>query len=110
MEISVNDTFLADIKEGYQHDDFCTKLSETVPGVEFQNGLWYVVNHLVIPKWKQLRESLYWLAHNSAGHFGADKCYALLKDSYFWPGIANPSGLISLGYYQMSMVSIASPL
>ena len=30
---------------------------------------------------------LFWLAHDSLGHFGADRSYASLCDAYYWPNM-----------------------
>jgi hypothetical protein len=45
--------------------------------------MFYVVDRLVIPRVDNLREFLFHAAHDSAGHFGADKAYALLRGSYY---------------------------
>jgi hypothetical protein len=34
-----------------------------------------------------IRENLFRLAHDAAGHFGADKCYASLRHEYYWPNM-----------------------
>src|SRR6202050_3403380 len=34
-----------------------------------------------------LREDLFPLAHNTSGHFGADKSYATLCNAYYWPNM-----------------------
>jgi len=51
------------------------------------NGLWYIGNRLLIPCVSDLRETLFQLAHDTLGHFGADKSYALLCDMYYWPNM-----------------------
>jgi len=58
-----------------------------MPGIQSKDGLWYVGNHLVIPHTGDLREMLFRLAHDILGHFGFDKTYASLRESYFWPNM-----------------------
>jgi len=42
---------------------------------------------LVIPKYKDLREQLFQLAHDNLGHFGVEKSYANLHDDFYWPNM-----------------------
>ena len=42
---------------------------------------------LVIPRFKDIREQLFRLAHDSLGHFGFEKSYGSLKDVYYWPNM-----------------------
>jgi hypothetical protein len=58
-----------------------------IPGVQKANGLWYVGGRLVIPHVGDIRENLFRLAHDTAGHFGSDKSYALLRKEYYWPNM-----------------------
>ena len=51
------------------------------------NGLWYIGDRLLIPRVTTLRETLFHLAHDTLGHFGADKSYASLRDVYYWPNM-----------------------
>jgi hypothetical protein len=90
LSISANESFLRDVRLGYANDDFCQKLSvadESIPGIRFENGLWYISDRLVIPRFGTLREDLFCLAHDSLGHFGADKSYASIRDCYYWPNM-----------------------
>ena len=50
-----------------------------------RNGLLFVGDRLCVPRVPELREALYRLCHDSMGHFGTDKSYALLRGSYYWP-------------------------
>jgi hypothetical protein len=34
-----------------------------------------------------IHENLFRLAHDTSGHFGADKLYAALHDGYYWPNM-----------------------
>ena len=47
----------------------------------------YVGSRLVIPRHGNIREELYGLAHDVLGHFGFEKSYGSLKDSYYWPNM-----------------------
>jgi hypothetical protein len=49
------------------------------------NNLWYVGDRLLIPRVGNVREIIFRLAHRTLGHFGADKSYAALCNSYYWP-------------------------
>ena len=42
---------------------------------------------MVIPRDVKVRELLYHLAHDVLGHFGFDKSYESLRDSYYWPNM-----------------------
>jgi hypothetical protein len=48
------------------------------------NGLWYIGDRLLIPRVTDVCENLFCLAHDTLRHFGADKSYAALQDSYYW--------------------------
>jgi hypothetical protein len=90
LSISADKSFLRDVRLGYANDDFCQKLSvadENIPGIRFENGLWYISDRLVIPRFGTLREDLFRLAHDSLGHFGADKSYASIRNYYYWPNM-----------------------
>ena len=76
------------IKAGYDLDPFCIHLQKNnVPGAHLINGLWYIGNRLVTPRTGDLCENLFCLAHDTLGHFGADKSYANLWDAYHWPNM-----------------------
>ena len=85
LSITTDNSVLASIKEGYDSDPFCQRLAQTgVPGAQFINSLWYVGDRLVIPHTGDIRENLFRLAHDTLEHFGMDKSYAALRDSYYW--------------------------
>jgi hypothetical protein len=46
-----------------------------------------VGDRLIIPHVGTCREDLFCLAHDTLGHFGMDKSYAALRDSYYWPNM-----------------------
>ena len=88
LSIATDISVLASIKEGYDSDPFCQRLARTgAPGAQFINGLWYVGDRLVIPRTGDICENLFRLAHDTLGHFGTDKSYAALRDSYYWPNM-----------------------
>ena len=65
-------------------------LKDRSPWVEYmiQEGLLFRANRLCIPKCS-MRENLLKEKHNRGlvGHFGHDKTFAKLNESYFWPGM-----------------------
>jgi hypothetical protein len=85
MTISADQSFLDDVKRGYLEDNFVKKIAmgTNVPGMHEENGLWYVGDRLIIPHTGSCREDLFHLAHDSMGHFGADKVYENLRESYY---------------------------
>ena len=85
LSITTNQSVLKTIKDGYQSDNFCVHLAQnSIPGAHLINDLWYIGDHLVIPRTGDVHENLFRLAHDTLGHFSADKCYANLCDDYYW--------------------------
>lgn len=90
LSVSSDSKLLSEIKKGYLHDPFITSLKAASPGTSFiseQNGFWFIGNRLVIPNVPHIREALFFLAHDALGHFGAEKSYAALRHSYYWPNM-----------------------
>lgn len=90
LTVESDDEFLKQVKAGYKVDKFILKLTSLralPPGITNRDGLWYVDDRLVIPRYAALRENLFRVAHDSAGHFGFDKSYAYLRTSYYWPNM-----------------------
>jgi len=92
LDISADTEFLENIQTGYATDGFVQKLRSnmekgSVEGVREENGLLYIGSRLVIPNSPRAREMLFHLAHDVLGHFGFDKSYASLRNSYFWPNM-----------------------
>jgi hypothetical protein len=78
------------IQDGYAADEFCQKIIKSgspTQGVSTSNGLWYVSDRLLIPHYSNIREELFRLTHDASGHFGADKSYTTLRDTYYWPNM-----------------------
>ena len=59
----------------------------SIEGAREENGLLYVGRRLLIPNIPQIRELFFNLAHDTLGHFGFDKSYEALRDSYYWPNM-----------------------
>jgi hypothetical protein len=90
LTIEADSEFLDAIKSGYRTDEFCKKViayPESTPGIREANGLWYISSRLLIPSSGMCREDLFCLAHDTLGHFGADKAYTSLRDCYYWPNM-----------------------
>jgi hypothetical protein len=84
LQIATDASILAKIKAGYLEDEFCKRVaSSNMKGWLQINGLWYIGDRLLIPRVTDIRENLFRLAHDTLGHFGADKSYALLRDTYY---------------------------
>jgi hypothetical protein len=90
FSIATDSALLRDILKGYSVDPFCMKLVKnflSVPGLMKVEGLFYLGSRIVIPRFGDIREQLFGLAHDSLGHFGFEKSYGSLKDSYYWPNM-----------------------
>jgi hypothetical protein len=88
MQYHHRHSVLESIKHGYTLDEYCAKLAcLAIPGTKCINGLWYVSSHLLIPWTGDIYKNLFCLAHDSLGHFGTDKSYAVLHNTYYWPNM-----------------------
>jgi RNase H-like domain found in reverse transcriptase/Integrase zinc binding domain len=88
LSITSDNSLLRAIKNGYDSDTYCKCLANSsVPGTTTKDGLWYVGGHLLVPQVPNVCESLFRLAHDSLGHFRADKSYATLRTTYYWPNM-----------------------
>jgi hypothetical protein len=90
LSITPNPNLLKDIKTGYNQDPWCIKLMKLVdslPGLRRENGLMYLNERLIIPRITHLHETIFKLAHDDLGHFGADKSYAAIRESFYWPNM-----------------------
>jgi hypothetical protein len=61
--------------------------SKGMKGLTETNGLWYIGSQLLIPRYRDIHENIFRLTHDTLGHFGADKSYAAIRDSYYWPNM-----------------------
>jgi hypothetical protein len=94
LRVTSDTKILDQIRDGYNTDPWCAKLlsaSKGCVGLEFREPehLWYVGDRLIIPRSGTLRETLFQLAHDSLGHFGFDKSYKSLRDTYYWPNMCS---------------------
>lgn len=90
LTISADKDLLDQIKGGYANDAWCQKLLAKgigLAGVSMRSGLLYVGDRLVVPRVTKVRETLFRLAHDALGHFGCDKTYLSLRDSFYWPNM-----------------------
>jgi len=93
FEVNSDPSFLDDIRTGYIHDAWCSRLICDVKDkkldfkldVLLHNGLLFMGNPLIIPRYKGLWEQIFCLAHNNLGHFGGDKMYENLCCEFYWP-------------------------
>jgi transposase InsO family protein len=86
----LEDAILDEIKTGYATDAFAQKLISAatgMPNVENKHGFWFVDERLVIPNGRNVRETLFRIAHDKLGHFGTTKTYDALRDSFYWPNM-----------------------
>jgi len=83
------------IKNGYRTDPWCIGILEDLKqgmldsklNITLKHSLLFIGSRLVIPKYKNLREQLFQLAHDNLGHFGTTKSYANLQDDFYWPNM-----------------------
>jgi len=91
LSIQADATLRDRILAGYALDPWCRKLTALVgslPGLtRDEHGFFHIAGRLVVPRVDDLREQLFHTAHDATGHFGADKSYALLRASYYWPNM-----------------------
>ena len=88
LSTTTDHSVLDAIKTGYHSDDFCLCLAQNNISVAcLINKLWYIRDHLIIPKTGDIHENLFCLTHDTLGHFSMDKSYANLQDAYYWPNM-----------------------
>jgi hypothetical protein len=83
------------IRKGYTEDSWCRAIIEDMKrgmmdsklNIKLKNGLLFIGTRLIIPKYNNIQESLYQLAHDHLGHFGGKKSYASLKEEFYWPNM-----------------------
>ena len=88
LRVTTDPKISAEIRSGYQTDAFCQKILRNVasfPNVKIEDGLIYLGSRLVVPRTGTIREDLFRMAHDTLGHFGAEKSYANLRSAYYWP-------------------------
>jgi len=90
LSVTPDGSLLNDIKKGYSEDPWCVKLQKltnSLPGLKCRDGLMYINDRLIIPRITHLCETIFRLAHDELGHFGIDKSYASIRESYYWPNM-----------------------
>jgi hypothetical protein len=89
LHIKCDASVMEGIKRDYTEDAFCKKVidSKGMKGLTEANGLWYIGSQLLILRYRDIHENIFRLAHDTLGHFGADKSYTAIWDSYYWPNM-----------------------
>ena len=91
LSISADKQLLQKICAGYAGEKWIQntllKAKDGMPGIQLANGLWYIGSRLIIPRVGDIRKTLFRLAHDMLGHFGFDKTYGSLWDSFYWPNM-----------------------
>jgi hypothetical protein len=95
FEIKSDPQIMEDIKKGYHEDPWCQALAKDLAqgfmdcklNISSCNGLIFIGERLIIPKYKDLHENLFLLAHDDLGHFGANKTYGNLREAFYWPNM-----------------------
>ena len=88
LEVTTDPKISEEIRVGYTSDAFCQKLLKnqaSFPAIRVEEGLIYLRSRLMVPRVGTIREDLFKMAHDTLGHFGADKSYANLRSAYYWP-------------------------
>jgi hypothetical protein len=86
----LEDAILDEIKQGYVTDPHTAKLISAatgMPNIVQRDGFWFVDERLVVPNGRNVRETLFRIAHDKLGHFGSPKTYEALRSAFFWPNM-----------------------
>ena len=86
----VNQDIIEDIKNAYDADDECRKLSKDDRSVTKRDGLFFKNRHkILVPKDKHIREKILKEYHDIplSGHVGAHKVYEKLSRNWYWPNM-----------------------
>lgn len=90
LSVMPDASLLNNIKKGYLSDPWCIKLmklTDSLPGLQYCDKLLYLNNCLIILHITHLCETIFQLAHDQLGHFGINKSYAVLGESFYWPNM-----------------------
>ena len=88
LQVFTDPKISEDIRHRYQTDAFCQKILQNMtsfPNIEVDNSLICIGSRLIVLWTGTIREDLFQMAHNSLGHFRAEKSYANLRSAYYWP-------------------------
>lgn len=88
-------TLFTKIRKGYAEDSWCAGILDDIKqgvidsklDLRLQNSLLFMGSRLIIPKYRDLHESLFHLAHDHLGHFEGEKSYGPLQDKFYWPNM-----------------------
>jgi hypothetical protein len=86
----LEDAILDEIKQGYLTDPHTEKLISAatgMPNIVQKDGFWFVDERLVVPNGRNVRETLFRIAHDKLGHFGSPKTYEALRSAFYWPNM-----------------------
>jgi hypothetical protein len=86
----LEDAILDKIKQGYVSDSHTAKLISAatgMPNIQERDGFWFVDECLIILNGRNVRETLFHIAHDKLGHFGSPKSYEALQASFYWPNM-----------------------
>ena len=81
LAVSTDPKISEDIRGGYRSDPFCQRILDNLasfPAIKVTDGLIYIRSRLVVPWVGTIQEDLFQAAHDSLGHFRAEKSYANL--------------------------------
>jgi len=95
FEVQSDPKLICRITKGYWINLWCKGILDNLNcsvldrklNITLKHGLIFIRSHLIIPKYKNLWEHLFQLAHNNLGHFRMEKSYANLWDDYYWPNM-----------------------
>lgn len=90
LSIQYDEHLLRQIRAGYLEDPWCHNLLTACPlpdNISLQDGLLFTNNRLIIPRVNAIREEIFRLAHDTLGHFGFEKTYGSIRDSFYWPNM-----------------------
>jgi hypothetical protein len=94
MSIGVDDEFLdtilvtqSTLATHWTPGVYVLTVTESIPGLRSENCLWYIGSRLIIPRAREVHETLFCLAHNVLGHFGFEKSYGSLRNEFYWPNM-----------------------
>lgn len=90
FSIEADQKLLGKVRAGYAGDKWVQKVLENRSSFSWlseKDRLLFYNKRLIIPRVPEVQELLHSLAHDNLGHFGTDKSYDLLHNSYYWPNM-----------------------
>lgn len=86
--VTINEDMVNMLKERYKTDPWCQNLvsaARSTSSLVEQNRLRFLGSQLLVSQVEDIHEWMFWMAHDSLGHFGFEKAYNALRWSYYWP-------------------------